>query len=107
MIFTLDHVPLQVEAVYTQAAQQQGLSGRKYLENNTGMLFVFPKEDYYAFWMKDMLFPIDIIWMDKNYKIVYVKKNAQPCTTFSCPKFAPDKPAQYVLEVSPGTIQGL
>ncbi|MDX2163867.1 MAG: DUF192 domain-containing protein [Gammaproteobacteria bacterium] len=107
MIFTLDHVPLQVEVVQSPEAQQRGLSGRKYLAKNTGMLFVFPKEDYYSFWMKDMLFPIDIIWMNKDYKIVYVKKDAQPCTLFSCPKFTPDMPAQYVLEVSPGTLKGL
>lgn len=107
MIFTLDHVTLNVEPVYTEAAREHGLSGRKYLAKNSGMLFVFPKEDYYAFWMKDMLFPIDIIWMDKNYKVVYIKKNVQPCTLLHCVQYIPDKPAQYVLEVLPGTFKGL
>ncbi|HEV2613770.1 MAG TPA: DUF192 domain-containing protein [Gammaproteobacteria bacterium] len=107
MIFTLDHLTLNVEQVSTPVAMEQGLSGRKSLANNEGMLFVFPKEGFYPFWMKSMLFPIDIIWLDKNYKVVYVKENAQPCTQFDCPMITPDKPAQYVLEAAPGTFKRL
>jgi hypothetical protein len=107
MIFTLDHVTLNVETVSTPAAMIQGLSGRKSLAYNQGMLFIFPNEGYHKFWMKDMLFPIDIIWLDKDYKVVYVKENAQPCTQFDCPLMTPDKPAQYVLEAPVGTFKRL
>ncbi len=107
MIFTLDHVTLDVEVVTTPAAQQQGLSGRPFLAKNSGMLFVFPEVGYHAFWMKQMLFPLDIIWMDENYRVVYVAHNAQPCTVSDCPIYSPTAPAKYVLEVTPGTFQGL
>lgn len=107
MIFTLDHLSLDVERVSTPAAMSQGLSGRKSLADNQGMLFVFPQEGYHSFWMKGMLFPIDIIWLDKDYKVVYVKENAQPCTFLYCPLYTPNKPAQYVLEAVPGTFKRL
>jgi len=100
--FTINHITIQVEKVSSPAALAQGLSGRKSLGENQGMLFIFPTEGIYPFWMKDMLFAIDIIWMDKNYNIVYVKENAQPCTLFNCPVYKPNKPAQYVLEVEAG-----
>ena len=99
---TINNITIQVEEVSSPVAQEQGLSGRKSLGDNQGMLFIFPTEGLYSFWMKDMLFPIDIIWMDKNYNIVYVKENAQPCTLFNCPIYKPTKPAQYVLEVGAG-----
>src|ERR687890_237382 len=55
--------------------------------------------------IKDMKFPIDIIWLDNNGTVVYVKNNLQPCTTifaFLCPTYIPDKDSLYVLETSSG-----
>lgn len=78
----------------------KGLSGKKSLEENQGMLFVFEKPDRYGFWMKEMNFPIDIIWIDKNYKIIEITKNIKPD---SYPKiFRPKKPAKFVLETNIG-----
>ncbi|HVF69876.1 MAG TPA: DUF192 domain-containing protein [Xanthomonadales bacterium] len=66
-----------VEVVNTPDKQQLGLSGRNSLPKNQGMLFVFDKTDYHTFWMKNMKFPIDIIFI-KDGKIVSIAKNAQP-----------------------------
>jgi uncharacterized membrane protein (UPF0127 family) len=46
----------------------KGLSGSKELEQNQGMFFIFDQEDFHGIWMKDMNYPIDIIWFDKNKK---------------------------------------
>ncbi|HAS85020.1 MAG TPA: hypothetical protein DCS23_03065 [Candidatus Yonathbacteria bacterium] len=81
----------------TPALRQKGLSGRKGLDSNEGMLFVFPKPDFYGFWMKDMHFPIDIIWFDENYGIVDVWERANP---ESYPQiYIPQSESQFVLEV--------
>ena len=58
------------DTVYTQA---KGLSNRQSLGYNEGMLFIFKDVDIHGFWMKDMLFPIDIIWMDENLKINHIE----------------------------------
>jgi uncharacterized membrane protein (UPF0127 family) len=85
------------EIADTNEKRTKGLSGRTELEDGNGMLFVYPVSKKYAFWMRDMNFPIDIIWINKDFQVVYIKENATP---ESYPKlFKPEKPAQYVLEV--------
>lgn len=91
---------LKVEVASTPELQTQGLSGRNGLNENDGMLFVFDHSGVYYFWMKDMNFSIDMIWLDKNLKVIYIEKNATP---ESYPKtFGPNKDSLYVLEVVPG-----
>jgi len=64
------------------------------------MLFVFPKDGKYAFWMKDMHFPIDIIWLSAEGSVVYMAQNVPPG---SFPQtFRPDVLARYVLELPAG-----
>ncbi|HAS80844.1 MAG: hypothetical protein UR25_C0004G0061 [Candidatus Nomurabacteria bacterium GW2011_GWE1_32_28] len=88
---------LKVELALTPEAQERGLSGRKELKEDESMLFVFDHADKYAFWMKDMNFPIDIIWISDDFKVVYIKKDAKP---ESYPEsFAPSNDSKYVLEV--------
>lgn len=73
-----------------------GLSGMKSLQNNEGMMFVFGTMGQYPFWMKDMNFSIDILWVDENSTIVGVEKNVSPKTY---PRsFGGDYKALYVLE---------
>ena len=89
-----------VEVVSSQSALERGLSGHKPLLENQGMLFIFPKPDNYGFWMKDMTFPIDIIWIKSSFEIIYIEKSLLPETY---PKiFYPNSPALYVLEISAG-----
>jgi uncharacterized protein len=85
----------------TDAEREQGLSGRKSLAANEGLLFIFDAPDYYGFWMKDMNFSIDVIWFDSSYRAVYIVPNMSPA---SYPQsYTPAAPAQYVLEVPAGS----
>lgn len=94
----IGNTELKVEIVSTNEKRAKGLSGRKELKENEGMLFVFDKLAKNYFWMKEMNFPLDIIWFDQNKKIIYLEKNVLPS---SYPKsFGSDFDSQYVLEVS-------
>jgi hypothetical protein len=91
---------ISVEVANTPDLRTRGLSGHVRHDVNEGMLFIFNDAEQYSFWMKDMSFPIDIVWFDSQYRVVYVKKNAEPT---SYPEvFTPTAPAQYVLEVPAG-----
>jgi len=93
-------VILKTELAITDASRALGLSGRAELREDESLLFVFDFPGRYSFWMKDMNFPIDIIWIDENLRVVYIKKNARP---ESYPEsFTPDQDAKYVLEVVAG-----
>ncbi len=95
----------RVEVVDTEALLQKGLSGHAPLQNNEGMFFVFQTPDNYGFWMKDMTFPIDIIWMDQNFKITHIESRVSPDTY---PKiFYPNANSLYVLEISAGEASSL
>lgn len=78
----------------------RGLSIVDELKEDQGMLFVFSYLDEHAFWMKDMKFPIDIIWLDSEKKIVSIKANADPKNFPE--SYQPTSPALYVLEVTDG-----
>jgi len=91
---------VQVDVVRTPESRQRGLSGRDSLAWGTGMLFVFDEEDFWSFWMKDMNFPIDIIWINKEGIVVTVVPDVSPATYPS--SFKPSAPALYVLEVPAG-----
>lgn len=91
---------IRVEMADTLMKQAKGLSGRKSLGVGEGMLFLYAKPGFYSFWMKDMSFPIDIIWISEDYEIIDIASNIQPD---SFPRtFAPQKASQYVLEVNAG-----
>lgn len=85
----------------TPELQDKGLGGRyRGLPPNTGMLFVFEKEGNYGFWMKDMNFALDIVWIDTNQKIIGIEKNVTPDTY---PKvFYPPAWIKFVLELPAG-----
>jgi uncharacterized protein len=94
---------LKVGLALTQKEQEQGLSGRNNLGEDEGMLFIFDHIDKYPFWMKDMKFPLDIIWISDDYHVVYIKENALP---ESYPEsFSPSLDSKYVLEVNTGFSQ--
>ncbi len=94
----IGNAPLRVEIAKTSAERIQGLSGRESLADGHGMLFVFPEADYHAMWMKDMNFPIDIIWVSEELIVVSVNNNVTPD---SYPRtFRPKEPAKYAIEVN-------
>jgi uncharacterized protein len=82
----------------TTQEKSTGLSGVKKLEETEGMLFIFEEETIPFFWMKDMNFPIDIIWINSKKEVIEITESILPETY---PKtFSPKKPVKYVLEVS-------
>lgn len=94
---------LSVEIADTIQKQGQGLSGRPSMKENEGMLFVFQESAPRSFWMKDMRFPIDIIWINAEGVIVGIAPEVSPETfprTFQSPL-----PVPYVLELSAGWVQ--
>jgi uncharacterized protein len=80
-----------------------GLSQYTGLSENEGMLFVFEESDFYSFWMRHMQFPIDIIWLDENKNIVFIKENALP-EEYPM-SYKPTAKALYVLEVQSGFVK--
>jgi uncharacterized membrane protein (UPF0127 family) len=86
----------------TEESRIKGLSGRKELGSNEGMYFIFDRPGEYGIWMKDMLIPIDIIWLDSHNEVIYIEENV---STDTYPKvFKPNKPALYVLELNAGFV---
>ena len=88
------------EVVDTKSLRALVLSGRSKMRDNEGMLFVFDTSGRYGFWMKDMNFPLDIIWINQNGVVVKTESNLTP---ESYPKtFINDAEALYVLEMNAG-----
>ena len=83
----------------------RGLMFIDHLDNDKGMLFLFTAESKYQFWMKNTLIPLDMIWINKDHQIVFIKENAQPCGQGSCPLITPTQDANYVLEINAGISQ--
>jgi len=94
-----------VELVKTNQERSRGLMFRKELATNWGMIFVFDQKAKHSFWMKNTLIPLDIIWIDENYKVVHIKNNFQPCVDKNCETIAPKRKAKYVLEINGGLAE--
>jgi uncharacterized protein len=81
----------------------KGLSIKDNMKEDEGMLFVYDRPSRQIFSMKDMKFPIDIIWLDARGSVVHVEDGLNPCiSSLTCPTYSPDKEAQYVLETVAG-----
>lgn len=104
---TIREKQLCVEIMDTDAKRQQGLSGRDPLPENTGMLFLFPKTAKHSFWMKDMKFALDFLWIRES-RIVDITQNVpppKPGTPLSkLEHYAPSEDVDAVLEVPAGTV---
>jgi uncharacterized protein len=92
---------VRVKLAQDQDSREMGLMFKKPLAYREGMLFVFERPDRYGFWMKNVSFPIDIIWISPNKTVVDMKSEAPPCQGF-CQTYFPASAALYVLEVSAG-----
>ncbi len=101
-------VKLSLEIADTPESREQGLSDRNGIHDNDGMLFVFDEPGKYAFWMKDMYFPIDMVWVNEDGVVVHVENNVSPDTYFlSKPPrvFVNGPQASYVLELKAGEAE--
>jgi hypothetical protein len=88
---------LKVAANYQERAW--GLMFVSELDNSRGMIFVFEQPKRHCFWMKDTRLSLDIIWLDKEKKVVDIKRNLKPCSKVDCPVFCPREKSLYVIEV--------
>lgn len=96
----INQAEVLIEIAGSATSRAQGLSGRESLGEKQGMFFIFEEAELHSFWMKDMLFSLDIIWIDKDFKIVDIDRNITP---ESFPMlFQPSSPVNYVLEVNAG-----
>lgn len=92
-----------MKAEIADSAQERakGLMLRPYLAKGKGMLFVFGEETMPSFWMKNMHFPLDIIWINQNKDIVDISVSALPCKD-ACAGIVPKQKVSYALEVDAG-----
>lgn len=86
----------------TDAARARGLMFRDTLPDDEGMLFVFAESRRHAFWMRNVLVPLDMMWLDENRRIVWLVESAPPCVDEPCPIYIPERPASSVIEVPGG-----
>ena len=93
-----------VEIAKSSHEKKKGLQCRKYLKENEGMLFTWDFEDYRYFWMKNTNVPLDIIFIDSNFKIVDIFSNAQPNTL---DLITSKEKAMYILELNAGISKNL
>jgi len=96
-----------VEVADTPEQWERGLMDRESLAQGIGMLFDFGKEGEYAFWMKDTLIPLDMIWIASDGTVVFIAEDVQPCEAVPCPSVWPGRNASYVLEVNAGMVSRL
>jgi len=90
---------LDIEIADNDYERETGLMHRKSMEEKKGMLFFSKRLEPQSFYMKNTLIPLDIIYIDDQYKIVSFQKNAKPLDETS---LRSEKPAQYVLEINAG-----
>ena len=93
---------IEVEIVDKFEEQVKGLMFRENLDWNNGMLFVYENEKKRSFWMKNTLIPLDMLFINKDFRIIDIKENVQPCKIESCTSYPSKFPAKYVLEVNAG-----
>jgi uncharacterized membrane protein (UPF0127 family) len=97
-----DGLRVRVEVARTPTARARGLSGHAPLGEDEGMLFLFETADRYGFWMKDMLFPIDILWIRDGVIVDVTSEASVPGPDGALSSYAPREPADTVLEVRAG-----
>lgn len=103
---TANNVTLVADIAATNEQRTKGLSVKDTLSEDEGMLFVFSTAREHSFWMKNMKFPIDIIWISEHHEVVHVEHSLDPCKPDSfCPTYKPDRNALYVLETVAGFAQ--
>jgi len=99
---TIGKNTINVEYAVTAAELARGLSGRTALAEDTGMLFLFDEPSRHIFWMKDMKFPLDFIWI-RNHQAVQVNENVPPPGQ-DIPRVVPQCDVDAVLEVNAGWV---
>lgn len=96
---------VRVEVLFRGPDIMRGMMFRSALPPDRGLLFVHNKPAKYTYWMHNVKVPLDIIWMDKERRIVEISANTPPCTSTDptqCPQYGGKAEAQFVLELAAG-----
>lgn len=96
---------LHAEVARTPEEQTRGLMGRHELAADRGMLFLFPDEQPRTFWMKNCFIALDLLFADRDGRVVHLQHDAPPCPSvvLQCPTYPSVAPAAIVLELPAGT----
>lgn len=101
-----DGTRVVAEVAQSDAERLLGLIFKEKLPENMGMLFIFEEPDYHRLWTKNVRFPIDLIWLDSNRRIIGWEENLLPCRQDPCPTYAPkDHRALFALEILTGFVK--
>jgi uncharacterized membrane protein (UPF0127 family) len=93
---------LQAEVMVNDEDRAMGLMFRPSLPLDRGMIFIFEAADFHTIWMKNCKFPIDIVWLDEEKRVVHVAEAVPPCKADPCPVYKPMRIASYVVELNAG-----
>jgi len=105
----INNHPFKIEIADSESLRIKGLSGRKNLTQDRGMLFIFPTAGFYHFWMKEMNFPLDFIWINNN-KVIDLTQNVpipKNVSDSELPTYTSSTPADKILEVNSGIVAAL
>src|SRR3989337_2324833 len=100
------HLPsgkvIMAEVAITHDEHIRGLRFREHLADDSGMLFIYPLDGIHGIWMKNCLVSLDLLWLDRDNRIIYMKERVPPCRAEPCPTYKPPLKSRYVLEVHEG-----
>jgi uncharacterized membrane protein (UPF0127 family) len=100
-----DGARIVAEIARSDAERFLGLIFKEKLPEDMGMLFIFDEPDRHRLWTKNARFPIDVVWLDSDRRVVGWEENLSPCRQDPCPTYAPQKPALYALEIPTGFVR--
>ena len=93
----------RAKVALNDADRTKGLSGVKQLDSDQALLMAFPSEGMWSVWMKGMIIPIDIVWLNKDMKVISIVKNISPEESTTTSHY-PKTPAKYIIEFPAGTV---
>ena len=94
----LDQASYEIELATTAQQRQTGLMHRQYLSPRQGMLLIYPQAGDHRIWMKNMLIPLRVYWIDEDFTVVGMQR-LQPCSASPCPVYSVESDTRYVLEL--------
>ena len=98
----------QVEVADDDAERARGLMFRDAMADDHGMLFIHDRQEPQAYWMKNTRIPLDILYFDRDRRLVSQQRDVPPCSAGDmCPPYPSFKPARYVLELNAGQAEKL
>jgi hypothetical protein len=100
---TGDH-KFYVEVADDSDERQLGLMHRESLDADKGMIFVYEEEQRVAFWMKNTLIPLDMVFLDDDLEVIDYFTDVPPCKADPCPHYIPQGNAKFIIELNAGKI---